>query len=121
MKLLSAPSTIAAAGSHNPEARNWSGHNRRRAVALICASPARPGGVAHDRRGCDRSEAGNSRSAAPSATYPMAPFLTHLIVTAQGIPQTRSQRRAEPDRAISAYAATSREPMRAGTALRQYH
>jgi hypothetical protein len=37
---------------------------------------------------------------------PTVPFLTQLIATAQGVPQTRTYRRADPDRVIAAYAET---------------
>jgi hypothetical protein len=33
-----------------------------------------------------------------------APFVAHLIATAQGTPQTRKRRRADPDQAVAAYA-----------------
>jgi hypothetical protein len=36
---------------------------------------------------------------------PSAPFLAHLIATAQRAPQTRVRRRAEPDLAATVYAA----------------
>lgn len=39
---------------------------------------------------------------------PAAPFLAHLIATAQGEPQTCERRRAAPDTAAHAYAAASR-------------
>lgn len=51
-------------------------------------------------------------------TYGMAPFLTHLIATAQGAPQTRGRRRADPGRAISAYAAAEQR-LASGAAVRQ--
>jgi hypothetical protein len=38
---------------------------------------------------------------------PAAPFLAHLIATAQGEPQTRDRRRAEPKAAAQAYEAVS--------------
>lgn len=38
---------------------------------------------------------------------PAAPFLAHLIATAQSAPQTRDHRRAAPDVAAQAYEATS--------------
>jgi hypothetical protein len=41
----------------------------------------------------------------PSYPRPDAAFLAHLIATAQGAPQTRERRRAEPADAILAYAA----------------
>ncbi len=41
---------------------------------------------------------------------PDAPFLTHLIATAQGVPQSRERRRAEPKWATSAYAAAMQAP-----------
>jgi hypothetical protein len=40
--------------------------------------------------------------------YGAAGFITHLIATAEGIPQTRKRRRVESDCAVSAYAAASR-------------
>ncbi len=42
---------------------------------------------------------------APYSRRPLAPFLAHLIATAQNEPQTREFRRAAPDTAIRAYAA----------------
>jgi hypothetical protein len=41
----------------------------------------------------------------PPMVRPTAPFLMHLIATAQGAPQTRVRRRADPDQAIATYAA----------------
>jgi hypothetical protein len=41
---------------------------------------------------------------------PEAAFLAHLIATAQGLPQTRARRRAEPEAACAVYAATARLP-----------
>ena len=49
---------------------------------------------------------------------PVAPFLTQLIATAQGAPQTRTHRRAEPDRVIAAYAAAMRVAPTPGQAVR---
>ncbi|MGE3144689.1 MAG: hypothetical protein AB7K35_03780 [Pseudorhodoplanes sp.] len=46
------------------------------------------------------------RTAAP--TRPVAAFLAHLIATAQGAPQTRERRRAEPADAIARYALQAR-------------
>jgi hypothetical protein len=39
-----------------------------------------------------------------------APFLTHLLATAQGVPQTCARGRAEPTRAAAAYADCMRRP-----------
>jgi hypothetical protein len=63
----------------------------------------------------DSASRGFSSSAAQR--YGDAAFITHLIATAHGVPQTRSRRRAEPDCAISAYAAVSRNALRAGHAI----
>lgn len=41
-----------------------------------------------------------------AAARASAPFLAHLIATAQQAPQTRARRRAEPGEAIAAYSAT---------------
>ena len=46
----------------------------------------------------------------PLRTHPDARFLAHLIATAQRLPQTRERRRAEPQDAIAAYAATNAAP-----------
>jgi hypothetical protein len=48
-----------------------------------------------------------------------APFLAHLIATVQGAPQTRERRRADPNRAITAYAAAMQVPESAGHAVRE--
>jgi hypothetical protein len=48
-----------------------------------------------------------------------APFLAHLIATVQGAPQTRERRRADPNWATTAYAATMQAPASAGQAVRQ--
>jgi hypothetical protein len=50
---------------------------------------------------------------------PTAPFLAHLIATAQFAPQTRERRRADPDWAIAAYAGMMQVPESAGHALRE--
>jgi len=66
------------------------------------------------------AEPGRSGSISPAAQrYGNAAFITQLIATAQGAPQTRRRRRAEPDVAISVYAAASRSPRNAGHAIRQ--
>jgi len=48
-----------------------------------------------------------------------APFLTHLLATAQGVPQTRACRRAEPARAITAYADRMHAPPTVGRAIHE--
>jgi hypothetical protein len=47
----------------------------------------------------------------PPMVRPTAPFLMHLIATAQGAPQTRVRRRADPDQAIATYASAIQKPM----------
>ena len=46
----------------------------------------------------------------PLRTRPDARFVAHLIATDQKVPQTRERRRAEPQVAITAYAATNAGP-----------
>ena len=46
----------------------------------------------------------------PPMVRPAAPFLMHLIATAQGAPQTRVRRRTDPDQAIAIYAAAMQKP-----------
>jgi hypothetical protein len=55
----------------------------------------------------------------PADGRPTAPFLAHLIATGQGAPQTRERRRADPNWAITAYAATMRVPESVGRAVRE--
>jgi hypothetical protein len=55
-----------------------------------------------------RSHAEHSQE--PPMVRPTAPFLMHLIATAQGAPQTRVRRRADPDQAIATYAAAMQKP-----------
>lgn len=52
--------------------------------------------------------------------YADAAFLTQLIATREGLPQTRARRRAEPEETIAAYAATARSTIQlpAGKILR---
>lgn len=45
------------------------------------------------------------RSFTHHSRHPAAPFLAHLIATQMQAPQTRARRRAEPEEAISVYAA----------------
>jgi hypothetical protein len=46
----------------------------------------------------------------PPMVRPTAPFLMHLIATAQGAPQTRPRRRAGPGQAVATYAAAMQKP-----------
>jgi hypothetical protein len=46
-----------------------------------------------------------------------ADFLSHLIAMRSQMPQTRLRRRAEPEQAITAYAANDRLPKPAGQTL----
>jgi len=50
---------------------------------------------------------------------PSAPFLTQLIATADGHPQTRARRRADPNRATTAYATMMQAPAASGRAVRE--
>jgi hypothetical protein len=75
--------------------------------ALVRIAPIEPAS------GISVNPAGNvaSRAADGRAT---APFLAHLIATVQGAPQTRDKRRADPNRAITAYAAMMHVPESTG-------
>ena len=57
----------------------------------------------------------------PATGRATAPFLTHLIATAAGVPQTRVRRRADPNWAATAYAATMQAPAVTGRSLRESH
>jgi hypothetical protein len=61
----------------------------------------------------DRSPV-SSRVSRPDPT-----FVTHLIATAQQVPQTRHLRRAAPQEALSAYAAHLQPAPRTGRQTRQ--
>jgi hypothetical protein len=50
---------------------------------------------------------------------PNAPFLTQLIATADGHPQTRARRRADPNWATTTYAAMMRAPAASGRAVHE--
>jgi hypothetical protein len=58
-------------------------------------------------------------SVRPAEGRTAAPFLAHLIATVQGAPQTRERRRADPNRAITAYTAAMHIPESAGQAVRE--
>jgi hypothetical protein len=75
--------------------------------ALVPFAPARPEDAAHSR---------------PMPAHPRAEaaFLTHLIATAQGAPQTRERRRADPNWAITTYAAMMRIPAPTGWRINEY-
>jgi hypothetical protein len=49
-----------------------------------------------------------NESQIPYAGRPAAPFLTQLIATERGEPQTRERRRAKPEVAAQAYSAAAR-------------
>ena len=55
----------------------------------------------------------------PANSHAAAPFLAHLIATAQGAPQTRERRRTDPNWATTAYAAIMQVPASAGRAVRE--
>lgn len=50
---------------------------------------------------------------------PNAPFLTQLIATADGHPQTRARRRVDPNWATTAYAAMMQTPTASGRAVHE--
>lgn len=56
--------------------------------------PLEPAGRAHIRR----PRPGNA-----SSSRPFAPYLAHLIATAEGVPQTRERRRLDPQEAAGHY------------------
>lgn len=58
-----------------------------------------------------------TQSARPRVTHLHgdAAFLTHLIATREGLPQTRARRRAEPDHSAAAYATTARSTIQTAT------
>lgn len=56
----------------------------------------------------------NGRISRPDST-----FVTHLIATAEQMPQTRHLRRAAPQEALSAYAAPLQPAQRVGRRTRQ--
>ncbi len=73
--------------------------NARSARALIALQPIAP----------DHSD---------MRARPQAVFLAHLIATDRKLPQTRERRRAQPEDAVAAYAATgAARPARAGRRL----
>jgi hypothetical protein len=65
-----------------------------------------------------RAEMSLPRTGTPDVR-PNAPFLTQLLATAAGLPQTRERRRMDPGSAISAYANAMREPAVSGHAVRE--
>lgn len=54
-----------------------------------------------------------------TGSLPAAPFLTHLLATAQGVPQTRARGRAEPDLAVTVYAERMHRRPAIGRAVRE--
>jgi hypothetical protein len=72
--------------------------------ALVALAPARPSRTNMPGPGLARAHA-------------TAPFLTHLIATEQGAPQTRARRRADPNWAIATYATAMRAPHAAAPAV----
>jgi hypothetical protein len=61
----------------------------------------------------------NSVSPRPTDGRATAPFLAHLIATAQGAPQTRARRRTDPNGAIATYGAMMQSPAPAGRAVQE--
>ncbi len=60
-----------------------------------------------------------TRTASPRLTRPDSIFITHLIATAEQVPQTRNLRRATAADAQTAYGANQRPVRRAGIRTRQ--
>ena len=79
------------------------------ARALVPLAPSRPAS--------SQPAAGISSCPAPD-TRAAAAFLSQLIATAQGAPQTRTHRRADPDRVIAVYAAAMRPAAPQGQVIR---
>jgi hypothetical protein len=69
--------------------------------ALVALTPARP------------ADPDQSRPLFAKAQT-TAPFLSHLIATAQGAPQTRERRQVDPNWAITTYAAMMQAPTTTG-------
>jgi hypothetical protein len=90
---ISSTTIVAAAGStprrENPAPRAPKASSSR---ALIALQPAA------------------TSSETPMRTRADARFLAHLIATDQKVPQTRERRRADPQDAVTAYAAANAEP-----------
>jgi hypothetical protein len=86
----------------NPSRHGPAGNAARR--ALVPLRSARPADAGLHQRNDSRAT---------------APFLTHLLATAQGLPQTRGRCRAEPNRAIMAYADRMHVPPTVGRAVRE--
>ena len=63
-----------------------------------------PAGAPAQCRALARVSPAESRRAPLAAHRPAAAFLAQLIATAQGTPQTRARRRADPAEACAAYA-----------------
>ncbi len=60
-----------------------------------------------------------SRTSGLEPSRPSSIFVTHLIATAEQVPQTRSLRRATPADAQTAYRANQRQVLGAGIRTRQ--
>jgi len=86
----------------NDDAQPNAGLSRQR--ALVPVTPPTP------------AEAGYTPPA-PANVRTNAPFLTQLIATADRHPQTRGRRRADPNWAITAYAAMMQVPAASGRAV----
>jgi hypothetical protein len=65
------------------------------------------------------SAKGGHMPPAQTNVRPNAPFLTQLIATADGHPQTRARRRADPNWATSTYAAMMQAPAASGLAIHE--
>jgi hypothetical protein len=86
---------VGAIGNHDAEPGGLSGG---RALVRVVMSPAEDG----------------HKASGPTNLRTNAPFLTQLIATADGHPQTRERRRADPNWATTAYAVMMQAPAISG-------
>jgi hypothetical protein len=92
-----------------------------------CPAPAQhpdpelvgPASVPAQGRALVRLAPAQATSTKTANSRPAANFLAHLIATADGAPQTRHRRRAEPDQADAIYAAASAFAAPTGRLLRR--
>jgi hypothetical protein len=98
------PATVVGSGRTPGQARPAQAGTSSGQRALVRIAPAAPA---------------DGVSLRTAEARPTAPFLAHLIATAQSAPQTRERRRADPDWAITAYAGMMQVPESAGRAVRE--
>jgi len=91
---------------------------RTRPLRPPAPADAAPAHTAQDQTGAiiAVAPAGSDGRPVRAAPRPLATFVAHLIATDQQAPQTRTLRRASPNEAIAAYAATARRAAISGEA-----